>query len=144
MCPDIIPMWLEGTEQIMHESRKWPRFVPRLGKRCGVWFGQNVGGDGNTIFNDLRKKWQELVEDDRRAGNGESVVGILSEGLKYGKEAVALREECTRQIRKAVLTVRRQSGLPDEDPKEGLVETWRKEGGQLEGQMKDGSWVKDA
>ncbi|KAI4212105.1 MAG: hypothetical protein LQ351_005135 [Letrouitia transgressa] len=143
VCPDIIPMWIEGNEQIMHEARRWPKFVPRIGNKCSVWFGDNVGGEGNIVFNELRNKWRKLVEDEQQGASGEMVVGVLSDGLKYGKEAVALREECTRHIRKAVLTVRRQRGLPDEDPKAGLVETWQKEGGKHDGKKKDGSWVGD-
>lgn len=48
------------------------------------------------------------------------------------------------RVREAVLKVRRQRGLPDEDPKIGLMETYRCEGtGKREGEMDDGSWVKD-
>ncbi|KAL9008894.1 MAG: hypothetical protein Q9173_006028 [Seirophora scorigena] len=152
VCPDIVPMWIEGNEQIMHESRSFPRFVPRVNKRCGIWFGDNAGGNGNTtVFAELRRKWRELVEEDERkegrsgGGGGGFAMGVLSDGLKYGKEAVELREECTRQVRGAVLAVRRKRGLPDEDPKAGLVETWRLEGGgKREGRMEDGSWVKEA
>ena len=143
VCPDIIPMWIEGSEQIMHETRKWPRFAPRVGKRCGVWFGENIGGEGDTIFHELRSKWRELTEESKKNGKEPLEVGILNDELKYGKEAVALREECTRQVRRAVLKVRQMRGLQDEDPKEGLVETWRQEGGKLEGRMDDGSLVKD-
>lgn len=141
VCPDIVPIWIEGNDQIMHESRNWPRFVPRMNKRCGVWFGGNVGGDAHTVFHELRKKWRRLVN---KNGAGNLGVGILNDELRYGKEAVELREECARQIRGEVLKVRRQRGLPDEDPKEGLVETWRVEGSKREGRMEDGSWVKDA
>lgn len=96
------------------------------------------------VFNELRRKWRRLVEEDeKREGRRGFAVGVLSDGLKYGKEAVALREECTRQIRGAVLAVRRRRGLPEEDPKEGFVETWRREGGKGEGRMEDGSWVGD-
>ncbi|KAL8928752.1 MAG: hypothetical protein Q9208_001530 [Pyrenodesmia sp. 3 TL-2023] len=143
VCPDIVPMWIEGNEQIMHESRQWPRFLPRVNKHCGIWFGDNVGGEGNTIFNELRRKWRELVEEDKEKEGRGFAMGVLSDGLKYGKEAVELREECTRQIRGAVLAVRRKRGLPDEDPKAGLVETWRAEGGKKKGKMEDGSWVGD-
>lgn len=140
-CPDIVPMWIEGNDQIMHESRQWPKFLPRINKRCGIWFGDNVGGDGNVIFNELRRKWRNLVEEDQKKEGRSFSMGVLSDGLKYGKEAVELREECTRQIREAVLAVRRKRGLPDEDPKVGLVETWREEGGKRSGKMKDESWV---
>ncbi len=148
-CPDVVPMWIEGHDAIMHEGRAAPRWAPRVGKRCGVWFGGNVGGEesgeGNA-FRELRERWRGLVEEDRgrRAEGGRELgVGELSEELKYGVEAVRLREECTMRVRGAVLKVRRERGLPDEDPKEGLVETWRAEGGKREGQMDDGSLVKD-
>ncbi|MCJ1354449.1 MAG: hypothetical protein MMC33_004438 [Icmadophila ericetorum] len=149
VCPDIIPMWIEGCDQIMHESREFPRFIPRLGKQVGIWFGENVGGDKEGVFGELRRKWRQLVEEDRgkrKALEGVELdqgLGILSEDLKYGPEAQELRMECTRRVRKAVLGVRRLRGLPDEDPKEGLVETWAVEGGKKEGRMEDGSWVKD-
>lgn len=145
-CPDIVPMWIEGHNEIMHENRAAPRWLPRVGKRCGVWFGENVGGESEgNVFHELRERWRSLVEDDRRRRKGgpELEVGVLSEELKYGPEAVKLREECTMRVRGAVLRVRRERGLPDEDPKEGLVETWRAEGGSREGQMDDGSLVKD-
>lgn len=146
VCPDVVPMWIEGNNEIMHEDRGAPRWLPRVGKRCGVWFGENVGGESEgNVFHALRERWRKLVEDDRRErkASQELEVGVLSEELKYGAEAVKLRAECTMQVRGAVLRVRRERGLPDEDPKEGLVETWRAEGGKEEGQMDDGSLVKD-
>lgn len=143
VCPDIVPMWIDGNQYIMHETRQWPRFLPRVGKQCAVWVGENVGGEGNSVFHELRQRWQRLVEENQRPGESLEV-GVLNEKLKFGEEAVALREECAQQVRKAVLNVRKRTGLPDEDPKSGLVETWREEGGQAEGRMKDDSLVKDA
>ena len=78
--------------------------------------------------------------------NGERwdmAMGELTEGLKYGEEAVELRKEVTRRMRMEVLKVRRDLGFPEEDPKEGLVETWIEEGGKREGRMDDGSWVRE-
>ena len=146
VCPDIVPMWIEGNNEVMHEARAAPRWLPRVGKRCGVWFGENVGGEAEgNVFHELRERWQKLVENDRRMSqtDQEPEVGILSEELKHGPEAEKLREECTMRVRGAVLKIRRERGLPDEDPKEGLVETWRAEGEKTEGQMDDGSLVKD-
>ncbi|KAI4151688.1 MAG: hypothetical protein LQ340_003360 [Diploschistes diacapsis] len=153
-CPDIVPMWLEGYEKVYPESRAWLRPLPRAGKDIGVWFGENVAGarteaEGN-VFEGLRRRWRGLVERDEREARkrGDAVarteLGWLSEGLMYGREAVQLREECTMEVRKAVLRLRRETGLPDEDPKAGLVETWREEGTiRGGGRMKDGSWVGD-
>ena len=145
-CPDIIPMWIEGYDQVMHEAREWPRFVPRVGKKLGIWFGGNVAGEKENAFTELRRKWKQLVEEDKRRSGSSEVdeeLGVLSERLKYGKEATDLRIECTKRVRDEVLNVRRMRGLPDEDPKQGLVETWIEEGGKREGKMDDGSWVKD-
>ncbi|KAI9844793.1 MAG: hypothetical protein M1830_007581, partial [Pleopsidium flavum] len=126
----------------MHESRQWPRFVPRAGKDISVTFGEKV--DTESVFGDLRRKWARLKERDAEGvAGGRREVGVLSERLKYGEEAVELRRECTRRVRGEVLRVRRGRGLADEDPKEGLVETWRAEGGKREGRMGDGSWVRD-
>ena len=144
VCPDIVPMWIEGNDEVMHESRTFPRFLPRINKHCGVWFGENVGGDQETVFHELRRKWRDLVEENTRNSTKPLEMGMLNEELQFGKEAVRLREECTRQVRGAVLEVRRMRGLPDEDRKAGLVDTWREEGAQHEGLMDDGSWVKDA
>ena len=169
-CPDVIPIWIEGNDSVMHEAREWPRFVPRVGKTLGVWFGDNVGGN-EGVFTEVRSRWKALVDQDRTerrnqldkqraeedatdASSSSSAqtdcdehdgLGILSERLKYGKEAVELRIECTKMVRREVLKLRRRRGLPDEDPKEGLVETWIEESspGQREGRMGDGSWVKE-
>lgn len=125
----------------MDESRQFPRFIPRAGKKMGIWFGDNAGGEGESAFTELRRKWRKLVEEDRRwksTASTDDQLGDLSEGLKYGKEAVALRIECTNRVRNELLKVRRMRGLPDEDPKEGLVETWR--GGGWEARGQDEGW----
>jgi len=128
----------------MHESRQWPRFVPRAGKRIRIAFGETV--DGEKIFGDLRERWQRLVRLQKEALIKKGIpvdweMGELTEGLKYGSEAVALRKEVTNRVRQEVLKVRKNLGYPDEDPKQGLVETWIEEGSNDEGKMKDGSWV---
>lgn len=110
-------------------------------------FGEKV--DGEKVFGDLRERWKRLVGRQKEVlegrNGGQIAMGELTEGLMFGEEAVALREECARRVRREVLKVRRSLGLPDEDPKQGLVETWIKEGKnwKREGQMEDGSWVKD-
>ncbi|MCJ1310245.1 hypothetical protein MMC25_003907 [Agyrium rufum] len=168
-CPDIVPIWIEGNDEVMHESRPKPRWKPAVGKNLGVWYGENVGGPEEGAFKGVRSKWRTLVERERRrkdeilGADGRKALeanisqdsgvvpdvgddlGCLNDELKYGREAVLLRVECTQLIREEVLKVRRQRGLPDEDPKQGLVETWREEGITVPrtGQMQDGSWVRE-
>ncbi|TAQ88248.1 hypothetical protein B7494_g3424 [Chlorociboria aeruginascens] len=142
--PEIIPIFIDGNQNVMRENRKWPRFIPRAGNKIKIAFGDAV--DGERVFGDLRERWQRLVKLQKEALAKKGVawdkeMGELTEGLKYGSEAVALRKEVTNRIRMEVLKVRRSLGYPDEDPKQGLVETWIEEGPKQKGEMKDGSWV---
>lgn len=130
----------------MHESREFPRFLPRLGKKITIGFGEEV--DGERVFGDLRKRWKMLVtaQKDALRKKGEdfsTTMGEVIDELKYAPEAVEIRKEVARRMRQEVLKVRRNLGFPDEDPKAGLVETWIEEGSKREGRMDDGSWVKD-
>lgn len=144
-CPDLVPVWIEGFEQVMHESRSWPRPLPRVGADIHVWFGEKV--DGEEKFGDLRRRWRALFDTARAKEPGvEYRLGEIPESLKHDAEAVQLRQECTMRVREEVLRLRRHRGLPDEDPKCRLVDTWREEGGldtAGEGKQEDGSWVKD-
>ncbi|EEH11618.1 tafazzin [Histoplasma capsulatum G186AR] len=140
-CPDVVPMWIEGTDQVMHEDRTFPRFLPRVNKNISVTFGDPV--DLEERFGDLRRRWQHIRA---KAEGGQDVLplGVLNDELKYSKEAIELRIECAKRIRDLVLAVRKSRGLPDEDPKESRVETWLREGPKIEGKMDDGSWIRDA
>ncbi|KAJ5727707.1 Phospholipid/glycerol acyltransferase [Penicillium malachiteum] len=142
-CPDVVPMWIEGFDDVMHESREFPRFLPRPGKKVSVTFGPKV--DSEAVFGGVRSRWQKLKAKIEAAdAQSQSLpVGVLSDELLNNEKAVELRKEVTLKIRNLVLDVRRSRGLPDEDPKEGLVETWLEEGPKREGHMKDDSWVRD-
>ncbi|KAI9659266.1 MAG: hypothetical protein M1821_001523 [Bathelium mastoideum] len=155
-CPDVVPIWIEGFDQVMNESRTFPRWLPRAGKDISVTFGAKA--DAEATFGDVRNRWKKLVQEDSRQrlkaqeslqNHGRHDVGVLSEGLKYGREAVELRKETALIVRKLVLELRKQKGLPDENPAAGLVETYkegRREADAKVGQpqkMKDGSWVRD-
>ena len=142
--PEIIPMFIDGNQDVYHESRTFPRFIPRAGNDIRIGFGDAI--DGEKVFGELRRRWQRLVqlqkEALRKKGlNDELPIGELTEGLKYSAEAVALRKEVTLRVREEVLRVRRSMGFSDEDPKNGLVETWMEEGPKTTGEMLDGSWV---
>lgn len=149
-CPDVVPMFIEGTDQIMHESRTFPRFIPRIGKKVDITFGREV--DTDAVFGDLRKRWKEIRDVDyaksiRKPGAAaypNEAVGVLTDTLLHGEEAVELRKECTRRLRLEVLKVRRSRGYPDEDPKAGWVETYVKEGPKREGRVEDDTWITDA
>ncbi|KAI0598614.1 hypothetical protein F4775DRAFT_555055 [Biscogniauxia sp. FL1348] len=122
--PDVIPIFIDGTQRVMPEDRGWPRFLPRFGIRFRVGFGELL--DTEKAFGDLRARWQELVKREKRV----LAMGDLTDELKYGKEAVSLRIEVAKRVRDEILKVRRSMGYPDEEPPEfELAETWAKEPG---------------
>lgn len=181
--PDVLPMFIDGTQNIMSEERTFPRFLPRGGHKFHVAFGELL--DTEAVFGDLRAKWQELVRRDRlrrdaqtvnplgsgsrwwslsslwpkqteraagvttakealpHAAEGDETVlktprstediprplalGELSDELKYGQEAQALRIEVARRVRDEVEKLRVSLGYPEDDPKLSLAESWARE-----------------
>ena len=144
-CPDVVPIWIEGFDQVMHESRQFPRFIPRAGKSVSVTFGQEL--DLERTFGDLRARWRYLVQQKQVKDQcGDHSLGELPEELKHCEEAVQIRKECTLRVRKEVQRLRTRRGWPEEDPKVGMADTRREEGetrAGREGKMQDGSWIKD-
>ncbi|KAF2015477.1 hypothetical protein BU24DRAFT_421784 [Aaosphaeria arxii CBS 175.79] len=138
-CPDVVPIFIQGPDDVMHETRQFPRFIPRPFKNVRVTFGEKLNTE--EVFGDLRRRWKQMRTREEQK-NGEMEVGVLNDELKFSDEAVRLRIECTKRVRAAVLDVRRRDGWPDEDPKAGLAETYAHEGRPGEGKKKDGSIVK--
>jgi monolysocardiolipin acyltransferase len=139
--PDIVPIFIEGFDNIMHETREFPRFIPRPFRNVRVTFGEKLNAE--EAFGDLRARWKQMRANEEKK-SGQLAVGVLNDTLKYSDEAVSIRKECTRRMRQAVLDVRRQRGYPEDDPKNSLASTWRREGIQREGRQPDGSITKDA
>lgn len=156
-CPDVLAMWIDGPQEAMANERTFPRPFPRPGKDMSITFGEKM--DVEKVFGPFRKRWRDLVskaeqkrlrsQDPGHASEGDLANGQLGEvhdhELRYGAEAEQLRKDVTLVVREEVLRLRRSTGLPDEDPKCSLVETWREEGSweKTEGRMKDGSVVQD-
>ena len=131
---------------------RWPRPFPRPGKSITVTFGELV--DRDELLEPFRARWKELKErvKSKRAIpssnlSAEEPLGeLINDELKYGVEAEQLRLEVTLAMRNEVLKIRGSRGLPDEDPKRSLAETWTREGrlrSTQQGEMKDRSVVKD-
>ena len=136
-CPDVVPMWIEGTEDVMHQARPPPRWVPRPGARLSITFGERVP---LHVWEGFRERWRRLKQKVGAFGAGD--VGVLeSEELRTGDEAVQLRIEVARAVRDEILKLRRERGWTDQDPKAGAAETYAKEGRRRTGLMDDGSWV---
>lgn len=138
--PDIVPIFIEGFDDIMNENRTFPRFIPRAFKNVRVTFGEKLNAE--EVFGDLRARWKQMCAREEQT-NGTLPTGVLSDALKYSDEAVRIRIECTDRIRQAVLHVRRQRGYSDEDPKNNLASTWLREGPKRDGHQNDGSVTRE-
>jgi len=136
-------MWIEGFENVMHEAREFPRFLPRLGKKIDVVFGDAVS---ENVWAGFRERWKRLKEREMKSEGVVARQGLdefMNDELRDGKEAKELRMEVAFRMREEILKLRRARGWPDEDPKARAVDTWREEGEKVEGKMKDDSWTKD-
>ncbi|KAL2256699.1 hypothetical protein VTK26DRAFT_1264 [Humicola hyalothermophila] len=138
--PDVLPMFVDGTQRVMPEDRGFPRFLPRPRKTVRVAFGEVV--DYERTFGDLRRRWEGLVrketERERKGwmgtsterGHGKEVVALpgelASDELKYGREAQEIRIEVAKRMRDEILKLRAEmGGFPAPNPAFGLAETWR-------------------
>lgn len=142
--PELVPMFVDGTQHIMPEDRKFLRFLPRPGKKITVAFGDSI--DTDVSFADLRDRWKELVakhQPQDTSGPGYLAVenqqgrapaktvgefNNLPHELKYGREALALRIETTKRVRDEVSKLRRRLGYPEEPPSNELAEAWIRSG----------------
>ncbi|KAK3900249.1 hypothetical protein C8A05DRAFT_36120 [Staphylotrichum tortipilum] len=131
--PDIVPMFVDGTQRVMPEDRGFPRFLPRVGKTVRVAFGEVL--DYDKTFGDLKKKWEGLVRrEQERAKNPPGAEQqqhqlfspeSIPDALRSGPEAEAIRIEVARRMRDEILKVRRSlGGYPEPDPAFALAETW--------------------
>ncbi|KAF8582411.1 acyltransferase-domain-containing protein [Ramaria rubella] len=98
--PTILPMWVTGFDQVMNESRGFPRFIPRPGKRISVTFGESSKvqhridalRQGRTALRDRGECDDELRATITRAVQeelevlGAQVSGEVVAGVKEGKE----------------------------------------------------------
>lgn len=172
-CPDVVPIWIDGPQHVMDDRRPWPRPLPRPGRDISVNFGEpidveKVFGPFRARWKELiaqAKARREAHQQESATTSKKSLgievepadeelplsrpekdqLGVLTDwDLKYGAEAQQLRIDVTMAVRNEVLKVRRSTGLKDEDPKRGLAETFRAEGGkERQGLKQDGSVVRE-
>ncbi|KAH8668330.1 hypothetical protein BX600DRAFT_459726 [Xylariales sp. PMI_506] len=158
-APDVLPMFIDGTQRLMPEDRKFPRFVPRVPQNLRIIFGEPL--DTEAAFGDLRARWRELVRRDyedrrhhqRRAETTNPATAVVrttdaigelsSNELKYGAEATELRIEVAKRVRDEIQKLRLSHGYPEDDPALGFAETWAREPAQRSYRSNvDGSLVK--
>ena len=140
-APVVIPIFLSGFSDVMHESRGFPRFLPRIRKNVRVAFGEPTDP---RLWQDLRKDWNNLTT---RYGYEPNRIGDscrMPEGLRTGQEVVRLRTEVTARVREEVVKLRRRLGWPEEEPHAKSVENYRGPDMRKEGITAEDAWDRDA
>lgn len=130
----MVPMFVEGVMDVMHEERTFPRFLPRLGRDVDVTFGREVP---DSKWAGFRERWRGLRVKAGMSWHGDE----LNEELMHGDEAQGLRIEVAKILRDEVEKLRMRRGYPEEDPKATLRDTWIEEGSLGPGRKKDDSVV---
>jgi len=128
--PLVVPIFVTGLDEVMHEARGWPRFVPRVGKKVRICFGDPVD---ESKWEKLRREWRDIVHE---CGDGER--------LRHADKAVELRIRTAWEVRMAVDDIRRRLGFPEEEAGAGSAETYKLPGmRKVQGKLINGAWERD-
>ena len=109
--PIVVPIFHTGLDEIMNEERKFPRFLPRLGKTFEITFGDPIEMD---VIEGFRDRWNSLK-------NREGPKSI---------DASKLRSQVAKTLRDAVNEIGIERGLPADYMKDINSETYREVGEQ--------------
>ncbi|KAI3547195.1 acyltransferase [Colletotrichum abscissum] len=124
-APQLVPMFIDGFSDIMPEDRKWLRFLPRIGAKIRVFYGEAL--EVGEAFREQRLKWKRIVQKEVEARGKPLSVGEVPESLKDHPEAIQLRVEVAKTVRDMVQELRISAGYPRDSPAFALAETWERE-----------------
>lgn len=120
--PIIVPLFIEGFDKIMHESRTFPRFLPRIGKQVRCTYGAPI--DEAKVqphidaWNALRKTSLEGQGHGKNkcSHDDDDDAAAAADAWLDGAEAQKIRRDLTKVIRDAVAALRIEAGYPAEHP----------------------------
>ncbi|KIJ26104.1 hypothetical protein M422DRAFT_38362 [Sphaerobolus stellatus SS14] len=84
--PTIIPMWITGFDQVLDETRGWPKPIPRPGKRVSITFGTQedsafIEDKIAVLLRERRWKEEKLSQADEDKLRSD-ITAIIKEGLE--------------------------------------------------------------
>ncbi|KAF6804649.1 acyltransferase [Colletotrichum sojae] len=124
-APQLVPIFIDGFQNLMPEDRPWPRFLPRVGANVRVIYGDAV--DVDEAFAEQRSRWRQMVKKQEEAAGRPVAMGDIPEALKRHREAMQLRIEVAKTVRDMVQKLRLRAGYPEDDPSYALAGTWERE-----------------
>ncbi|PHH52250.1 Lysophosphatidylcholine acyltransferase [Ceratocystis fimbriata CBS 114723] len=111
--PDVIPMFINGTQDIMPEDRE-PRWLPKWGVDVNIAFGTPL--DVDAVFGDLIAKWRALEQRHRQ--------GKVKGDLQASQEAQNLRLLTVERMWEQVNKVKTEQGYPITPSEQKLASTF--------------------
>lgn len=127
--PTVVPLFFDGLQEVMHEDRSFPRFLPRPGKKVRIRFGTPMPADPLAA---LRSEWADMLR------------GRALQDVKDTPEGISLRIRAADIARHAVAQVRRELGFGEESPAAKLAATYRSAERQKQGRQAGDVYEKDA
>ncbi|KAK2758910.1 tafazzin [Colletotrichum kahawae] len=124
-APQLVPIFIDGFKNIMPEDREWPRFLPRIGAKIRVIYGNAI--DVDEVFREPRSRWKRMVRKQEEVLGRSLNVGEVPEVLKDHPEAIQLRMEVAKTVRAMVQNLRLKAGYSDDDPSYALAKTWERD-----------------
>lgn len=80
--PVVIPMWLTGFDELMPDGRPFPyKYIPKIGVRLGVTFGQPISADEIRLALDVSRSDRD-VDPTAIADEPENLHGWLGDEAK--------------------------------------------------------------
>lgn len=126
--PIVVPMFIEGLQNVMHDSRSFPTFLPRLLRRVRCTYGEPIDDD---LISPFVLRWRKLTEtiDDLPLEKDDAARQDAILAVTDGEEARAIRRELTKVLRDAVSQLRIECGYPPEHKQAHLAEFYTSEEG---------------
>ncbi|CCH60194.1 hypothetical protein TBLA_0C03930 [Henningerozyma blattae CBS 6284] len=123
--PIILPLFSTGFEKYAPEPEGPTTFKDFLPQNLGSEINVTVGNPiDDSIIESYREKWQHLCNDNLPLNKNSSQQDLTDE-LKYGKSAEALRSDLASFLRTKVAEIRHKDrGLPLEDERFKQVSWW--------------------
>lgn len=118
--PIVVPMFTSGFDEVIPEDRA-PDYS--IFKQRGTEIQFRIGSPvDELIIASYRQQWADLVAKENNPTD-------LTDALKTGPEAEALRSRLASEMRSQVSAVRTAMGFPDQDPRFDSPEFWKPTGG---------------
>ncbi|BFZ56509.1 Lyso-phosphatidylcholine acyltransferase [Savitreella phatthalungensis] len=114
--PLVVPMFIEGLQDVMSDRRTFPTFLPRLWKQVHCTYGPPIADE---LILPFIERWQALVQRSNLPDNAQQGFHKRHDAmidLADTEEARNIRIELTEVLRTAVADLRLSRGYPAEHP----------------------------